>query len=94
MLSFSVIIIFFLFGWIHQASLKILKVEEKLSKGWGGENAYHVSGYRYLIVDGDRNISRASPATKVTTLTKVCIGMWLCSDFLYEFFLINVILVL
>ncbi|KAK7341104.1 hypothetical protein VNO80_24028 [Phaseolus coccineus] len=55
---------------IENASLKILKVEEKLSKGWGGENAYHVSGYRYLLVDGDRNVSRASPATKVTTLTK------------------------
>ncbi|XP_068478453.1 vacuolar fusion protein CCZ1 homolog B-like isoform X1 [Phaseolus vulgaris] len=55
---------------IENASLKILKVEEKLSKGWGGENAYHVGGYRYLLVDGDRNISRASPATKVTTLTK------------------------
>lgn len=64
-------------GWISsscsfcQASLKILKVEEKLSKGWGGENAYHVSGYRYLLVDGDRNVSRASPPGKVTTLTKV-----------------------
>ncbi|XP_027340554.1 vacuolar fusion protein CCZ1 homolog B-like isoform X1 [Abrus precatorius] len=55
---------------LENASLKILKVEEKLSKGWGGENAYHVSGYRYLLVDGDRNVSRASPATKVTTLTK------------------------
>ncbi|XP_027917755.1 vacuolar fusion protein CCZ1 homolog B-like [Vigna unguiculata] len=55
---------------IENASLKILKVEEKLSKGWGGENAYHVGGYRYLLVDGDRNVSRASPATKVTTLTK------------------------
>lgn len=61
---------------MHQASLKILKVEEKLSKGWGGENAYHVSGYRYLLVDGDRNDSRASPATKVTTLTKVCCWHW------------------
>ncbi|KHN21626.1 Vacuolar fusion protein CCZ1 like [Glycine soja] len=55
---------------VENASLKILKVEEKLSKGWGGDNAYHVSGYRYLLVDGDRNVSRASPATKVTTLTK------------------------
>nr|AFK42762.1 unknown [Lotus japonicus] len=55
---------------LENASLKIMKVEEKLSKGWGGENAYHVSGYRYLLVDGDRNVSRASPATKVTTLTK------------------------
>ncbi|XP_061374563.1 vacuolar fusion protein CCZ1 homolog B-like isoform X1 [Gastrolobium bilobum] len=55
---------------VENASLKILKVEEKLSKGWGGENAYHVGGYRYLLVDGDRNVSRASPAKKVTTLTK------------------------
>ncbi|GAB2279940.1 Vacuolar fusion protein CCZ1 B [Dionaea muscipula] len=50
--------------------LKILKVEEKLSKGWGGENAYHVSGYRYLLLDGDRSVSRASPPAKVTTLAK------------------------
>ncbi|KAL1338443.1 hypothetical protein AAHE18_10G211400 [Arachis hypogaea] len=56
---------------LEQASLKILKVEEKLSKGWGGENAYHVSGYRYLLVDGDRNVSRATPPTKVATLTKI-----------------------
>ncbi|XP_062171934.1 vacuolar fusion protein CCZ1 homolog B-like isoform X2 [Alnus glutinosa] len=55
---------------LENASLKMLKVEEKLSKGWGGENAYHVSGYRYLLVDGDRNVSRASPPGKVTTLTK------------------------
>lgn len=48
-----------------------MKVGEKLSKGWGGENAYHVGGYRYLLVDGDRQISRASPPGKVTTLTKV-----------------------
>ncbi|XP_047332060.1 vacuolar fusion protein CCZ1 homolog B-like isoform X2 [Impatiens glandulifera] len=55
---------------LEHASLKILRVEEKLSKGWGGENAYHVSGYRYLLVDCDRNVSRASPPAKVTTLTK------------------------
>lgn len=55
---------------LENASAKIFKVEEKLSKGWGGDNAYHVSGYRYLLVDGDRNISRASPPAKVTTLTK------------------------
>ncbi|XWS34339.1 hypothetical protein CRYUN_Cryun21dG0031200 [Craigia yunnanensis] len=55
---------------LENASVKILKVEEKLSKGWGGENAYHISGYRYLLVDGNRNISRASPPVKVTTLTK------------------------
>ncbi|KAK6150426.1 hypothetical protein DH2020_015358 [Rehmannia glutinosa] len=55
---------------LENASLKMFKVEEKLSRGWGGENAYHVSGYRYLLVDGDRCISRASPPGKVTTLTK------------------------
>ncbi|KAM6546780.1 hypothetical protein CsatB_027516 [Cannabis sativa] len=55
---------------LENALVKIVKVEEKLSKGWGGENAYHVGGYRYLLLDGDRNISRASPPGKVTTLTK------------------------
>ncbi|KAF5750085.1 F23A5.27 isoform 5 [Tripterygium wilfordii] len=55
---------------LENASSKMLKVEEILSKGWGGENAYHVKGYRYLLVNGDRNISRASPLGKVTTLTK------------------------
>ncbi|CAK7326837.1 unnamed protein product [Dovyalis caffra] len=55
---------------LENASLKTLKVEEKLSKGWGGENAYHVSGYRYLLIDDDRNVSRASPPVKVTTLAK------------------------
>ncbi|XP_023918438.2 vacuolar fusion protein CCZ1 homolog A isoform X1 [Quercus suber] len=55
---------------LENASLKMLKIEEKLSKGWAGENAYHVSGYRYLLVDGDRDVSRASPPGKVTTLTK------------------------
>lgn len=54
-----------------QASAKISKVEEKLSKGWGGENAYHVSGYRYLLVDNDMEVSRASPPGKVATLAKV-----------------------
>ena len=48
-----------------------MKVEETLSKGWGGENAYHVGGYRYLLVDGDRQVSRSSPPGKVTTLSKV-----------------------
>lgn len=55
---------------LENASLKIMKVEETLSKGWGGENAYHVGGYRYLLVDGDSQVSRASPPGKVTTLAK------------------------
>ncbi|ESQ27132.1 hypothetical protein EUTSA_v10018445mg [Eutrema salsugineum] len=54
----------------ENASTKILKVEEKISKGWGGENAYHVSGYRYLLVDNDMEVSRASPPGKVATLAK------------------------
>ncbi|CAI0432059.1 unnamed protein product [Linum tenue] len=54
---------------LENASLKMLMVEEKLSKGWGGENAYHVSGYRYLLVDDER-VSRASPPAKVMTLAK------------------------
>ncbi|KAL5707922.1 Vacuolar fusion protein CCZ1 B [Ranunculus cassubicifolius] len=56
--------------FLENASLKVLKVEEKLTRGWGGENAYHVAGYRYLLFDSDRSISRASPPGKVTTLTK------------------------
>ncbi|XP_077241149.1 vacuolar fusion protein CCZ1 homolog B-like [Tasmannia lanceolata] len=56
--------------FLENASMKILKIEEKLSRGWGGENAYHVSGYRFLLFDRDRNISMASPPGKVTTLTK------------------------
>ncbi|KAJ0981245.1 hypothetical protein J5N97_009500 [Dioscorea zingiberensis] len=55
---------------VENAYPKILNVEEKLSRGWGGENSYHVSGYRYLVIDGDRHISRASPPGKVTTLAK------------------------
>ncbi|KAK9118098.1 hypothetical protein Scep_016191 [Stephania cephalantha] len=55
---------------LENVSLKILKVEERLTRGWGGENAYHVKGYRYLLVDSDRSISRASPPGKVTTLSK------------------------
>ncbi|CAH8321450.1 unnamed protein product [Eruca vesicaria subsp. sativa] len=55
---------------IEQASLRIMKIEEKISRGWGGENAYHVKGYRYLVVDNDMEISRASPSGKVATLAK------------------------
>ncbi|WOL06612.1 vacuolar fusion protein [Canna indica] len=55
---------------LENASEKIVYFEEKLNRGWGGENAYHVSGYRYLLVDSDRSISRASPPGKVTTLAK------------------------
>lgn len=55
---------------LENASEKIVHVEEKLSRGWGGENAYHVSGYRYLLVDTDKRISRTSPPGKVMTLAK------------------------
>ncbi|XP_066331423.1 vacuolar fusion protein CCZ1 homolog isoform X1 [Miscanthus floridulus] len=55
---------------LENASHKIVTVEQKLTRGWGGENAYHVSGYRYLLVDPERRVSRASPPGKVTTLAK------------------------
>ncbi|CAE5957625.1 unnamed protein product [Arabidopsis arenosa] len=55
---------------IEDASLRILKIEEKISRGWGGENTYHIKGYRYLVVDSDMELSRASPSGKVTTLAK------------------------
>ncbi|CAN8293155.1 unnamed protein product [Cochlearia groenlandica] len=55
---------------IEDASLRILRIEEKISKGWGGENAYHVKGYRYLVVDNNMEVSRASPSKKVATLAK------------------------
>ncbi|XP_040383061.1 vacuolar fusion protein CCZ1 homolog isoform X1 [Oryza brachyantha] len=55
---------------LENASQNIVTVEQKLSRGWGGENAYHVGGYRYLLVDPDRKVSRASPPGKVTTLSK------------------------
>ncbi|XP_010235140.1 vacuolar fusion protein CCZ1 homolog isoform X1 [Brachypodium distachyon] len=55
---------------LENASENIVMVEQKLARGWGGENAYHVGGYRYLLVDPDRKISRASPPGKVTTLSK------------------------
>lgn len=54
-----------------QVAQRVTVVEQKLSRGWGGENAYHVSGYRYLLIDRDRSVSRATPTGKVTTLTKV-----------------------
>ncbi|XP_010459141.1 PREDICTED: vacuolar fusion protein CCZ1 homolog isoform X2 [Camelina sativa] len=55
---------------IEDASLRILKIEEKISRGWGGENTYHIKGYRYLVVDNDMEVSRASPSGKVATLAK------------------------
>ncbi|XP_010476704.1 PREDICTED: vacuolar fusion protein CCZ1 homolog isoform X2 [Camelina sativa] len=55
---------------IEDASLRILKIEENISRGWGGENAYHIKGYRYLVVDNDMEVSRASPSGKVATLKK------------------------
>lgn len=74
---------FLLLLLFSQASQKIINVEEKLSRGWGGENAYHVSGYRYLLVDRDMGISRASPPGKVTTLTKVCAVIYCYALVLY-----------
>ncbi|CAI9266240.1 unnamed protein product [Lactuca saligna] len=35
----------------HSVSRRIVKVEEKLAKGWGGENAYHMKAYRDPILN-------------------------------------------
>ncbi|XP_068658908.1 vacuolar fusion protein CCZ1 homolog [Aristolochia californica] len=56
--------------FLENASQKIFRIEEKISSGWRGENAYHISGYRYLLYDNERSISRASPPGKVATLAK------------------------
>ncbi|KAJ1703126.1 hypothetical protein LUZ63_002905 [Rhynchospora breviuscula] len=56
--------------FLENVAQRVTAVEQKLSRGWGGENAYHVSGYRYLLIDRDRSVSRATPAGKVTTLKK------------------------
>ncbi|CAN6487309.1 unnamed protein product [Victoria cruziana] len=55
---------------IDTATLQMLKVEEKLSREWGGVNAYHVKGYRYLLLNDGINTSRASPPGKVATLSR------------------------
>ncbi|VAI12862.1 unnamed protein product [Triticum turgidum subsp. durum] len=55
---------------LENASQNIVTVEQKLSRGWGGENAYHVGGYRYILSDPNRKVSRASPPGKVITLSK------------------------
>eukprot|EP00249_Psilotum_nudum_P023872 c29013_g2_i3 orf=630-1703(-) len=52
------------------ATPKIAKLEKRLSKEWGGSNMYHVPGYRYLHVDHESKVSRASPQSKVGTLSK------------------------
>ncbi|XP_078444574.1 vacuolar fusion protein CCZ1 homolog isoform X2 [Wolffia australiana] len=55
---------------LENAKQRIIRVEQKLSEGWPGENANHVKGYRYLLLDTDQKISKASPPGKVSTLTK------------------------
>eukprot|EP00252_Welwitschia_mirabilis_P001856 TRINITY_DN1181_c0_g1_i1.p1 TRINITY_DN1181_c0_g1~~TRINITY_DN1181_c0_g1_i1.p1 ORF type:complete len:516 (+),score=102.53 TRINITY_DN1181_c0_g1_i1:312-1859(+) len=55
---------------LENALLKIIKLEERLTKEWGGVNANHVAGYRYLYCDHDRKLSKASPPGKVATLSK------------------------
>ncbi|KAH7352599.1 hypothetical protein KP509_19G053500 [Ceratopteris richardii] len=55
---------------LEKASNKLNALEDRLSKEWGGINANHVPGYRYLYVDYDSRVSKASPAGKIATLTK------------------------
>ncbi|EFJ22293.1 hypothetical protein SELMODRAFT_416490 [Selaginella moellendorffii] len=54
---------------IDQAD-KIQVLEEKLTKQWGGSNAMHVPGYRYMHHDLSRRTIKASPPNKVATLAK------------------------
>eukprot|EP00250_Pteridium_aquilinum_P012618 c20839_g1_i2 orf=227-1765(+) len=55
---------------IEKASDKLSVLEERISREWKGLNANHVPGYRYLCIDNDSRISKASPGSKVATLTK------------------------
>lgn len=55
---------------LEKASQKLAILEEKIAKEWGGNNTNHVPGYRYLYIDHDSRISRASPGSKVATLMK------------------------
>ncbi|KAI5063812.1 hypothetical protein GOP47_0020482 [Adiantum capillus-veneris] len=55
---------------VDKASNRLSVLEERISRDWGGINANHVPGYRYLWVDHDSRVSKASPGSKITTLTK------------------------
>lgn len=55
---------------LEKVSLKLGLVEERISREWGGPNVNHVQGFRYLCIDNDSRISKASPGSKVATLTK------------------------
>lgn len=55
---------------LEKASTKLISLEERLSREWGGLNANHVPGYRYLYIDDSSRVSKASPGSKVATLTK------------------------
>ena len=47
------------------------KLEERLAKEWKGINASHIAGYRYLCCDRTGKTAKASPPSKVATLSKV-----------------------
>ncbi|MCO5560451.1 hypothetical protein L7F22_014066 [Adiantum nelumboides] len=55
---------------LEKASKKLSVLEERISRDWPGINGNHVPGYRYLWVDHDSRVSKASPGSKITTLTK------------------------
>lgn len=55
---------------LEKASQKLGIIEDKIAKAWGGSNMNHVQGYRYLVVDHDSSIARASPGSKFATVMK------------------------
>lgn len=48
-----------------------MKIEEKILRGWGGENVYYVKGYCYLVVDIDLEVFRVFFLGKVVIFVKV-----------------------
>lgn len=55
---------------LEKGAQKIQKLEERLAKEWKGINASHVAGYRYLCCDRTSKTAKASPPSKVATLSK------------------------
>jgi hypothetical protein len=62
---------YFLYFLSTQGAQKIQKLEDRLTKEWKGINASHVAGYRYLCCDHTNKTAKASPPSKVATLSKV-----------------------
>ncbi|XP_024399642.1 vacuolar fusion protein CCZ1 homolog B [Physcomitrium patens] len=55
---------------LEKGAQEVQKLEERISKEWKGINASHVPGYRYLCCDRINKTVKASPPSKVATLSK------------------------